>query len=119
MQNQFRTLRSEPARIVIPKPREVKMYLSEHPELGRILPEICTKVRQSLGPRAELSLEMYRDPEIDDQYLNLYVRQERYGSKLLDRINMVSSLFDNRLEEISGYLLITTDFRRPRRNHVI
>jgi hypothetical protein len=100
--------------ILVPRTHEVDGYLSSHPELGRLLPNIGAMARQAFGPDAELSLEVYQDPEIDDAYLTLYVRQETYGADLMDRIEMVSRSFDGSLEKVSGYFLITTDFRRPR-----
>jgi hypothetical protein len=119
LQSQFRKLRSEPHRIVIPKPREVSAYFSKFRRLGRLVPEICIRVREELGPNVELSLEVYRDPEIIDQYLNLYVRQEEgYDSTFLDRTDKVARLFDEELHNVPGYLGIGTDFRAPGRFHV-
>ena len=52
------------------------VYLDEHGDLSQLLPEICGQIRKQFGPEAELSLELYRDPEINDRYLTLYLRQE-------------------------------------------
>jgi hypothetical protein len=60
-------------------------------------------------------LELYRDPEIDDEYLTLYVRQRRYDAdKLLEEIEDLRAGSQAALRETSGWLLVTTDFRPPR-----
>ena len=105
--------------VQIPKRNEVLGYLTEHRQLGRLLPEVCSQVRRAFGPNVELSLELYRDPEVDDRYLTLYVRQQAYDTEIMDRIETVSRQFNGRLEKISGYLLLTTDFHRPRINHAV
>ena len=66
------------------------------------------------GGSAQLSLELYQDPEVEDSYLTLYVRQEPYDADILDQIEDVSRLFDAELATLSGWLLITTDFGAPR-----
>jgi hypothetical protein len=105
--------------IQIPRRNEVLGYLAQHIQLGRLLPEVCAQVRQAFGSNVELSLELYRDPEIDDRYLTLYVRQQAYDTEIMDRIETVSRQFNGRLERVAGYLLLTTDFHRPRINHAV
>jgi hypothetical protein len=98
---------------------EIAGYLTHHSDLEMLLEGICSKVREVFGPDAELALELYKDPEIDDRYLTLYVRQEKYQPGIIDRIEAVASQFMTQLETASGYLLITTDFRRPRGSDAI
>jgi hypothetical protein len=101
------------ANILIPRRKELEQYLSRHTRLARIIPQVCAAARETFGPEVELSLELYKDPEIDDRYATLYVRQEQYDPSIMERINAVNSRFDEELSDVSGYLLITTDFRRP------
>lgn len=58
--------------IKIPKPAEVRAYLLRYPDLTDLLPFICKIARERVGIRPELSLEVYHDPEIEDEYLTLY-----------------------------------------------
>lgn len=106
-------------RIVVPTVEDVGAYLQAHPQLDRLLPSICGAVRQALGSEVELSLQLYRDPEIDDRYLTLYVRREKYEPDILDRLQAVSDRFNHLLEEVPGYFLLTTDFSRPRGIHAV
>jgi len=105
--------------IILPQAQGVAAYLDLHPELAQLLPTICAEVRQALGPAVELSLEMYNDPEVDDRYLTLYVRQDQYEPDILDRLEAVSERFNYRLEEAPGYFLLATDFSRPRGSHAV
>jgi hypothetical protein len=107
-----------PFRVEIPDLGEVKSYLQGHPDLAELLVPICRQIRDVLGHQAELSLEVYRDPECSDHYLTLFVRQRVYEPDLLARIEQVSSRFEEQLSERSGWLLVTTDFRPPGRKRI-
>jgi hypothetical protein len=96
------------------RPGEVQKYLAEHTDLASALEEVCTAVRATFGVEAELALELYKDPEVQDRYLTLFVRQQQYPSDFMDRIEAVAEPFRAHLDSLSGHLLITTDFRRPR-----
>jgi hypothetical protein len=111
--------RLSPFEISVPKRTGVVAYIAEHVNLAKLLPKICRQLRQAFGREVELSLELYRDPEIDDTYLTLYVRQEKYDSAIIERIEAVSRQFNDKLEQVSGYLLLTTDFHRPRGNNAV
>ena len=76
-----------------------------------ILPDICYTAQERFGKDTQLSLEVYHDPEIRDEYLTLYARQERYSAGVLDLITSVSSQYATALGRKSGRLLVTTDFR--------
>jgi hypothetical protein len=100
--------------ILLPHREGVAAYLLEHAGLANMLVELCTKVRAAFESQAELSLKRYDDPELEDQYLTLYVRQEKYSKDMIDRIEAVSADLHEQLASVSGYFLITTDFARPR-----
>jgi hypothetical protein len=97
-----------------PDRKAVRAYLKRHGDLATHLPAVCDAARKEFGSEAELALELYRDPEIRDHYLTLYVRLDSYDSETMARIDRVSANFERRLAHASGYLLLTTDFRPPR-----
>ena len=107
------------ADVAVPNPQDVEGYLEEHSALQLLLPQICQRVREEFGPDAELLLELYRDPEIDDRYLTLEVRQERYDSNIIERLDQISGEFADELEPCSGQILLTTDFGPPRMNNAV
>jgi hypothetical protein len=99
--------------IVIKNYGDVYGYLSLHPKLISILIPICESTRQVFCSNTELSLELYSDPEIKDQYLTLYIRQSSYEKDVLDKINCLNEQCEKELSEVEGYLLITTDYQPP------
>ncbi len=91
--------------------------MEQNPGLADLLPSLCARALQEFGDQSELSLEMYHDPEIEDHYLVLYVRQQPYDDKIMERINNIWAPFEAQLSAASGYLLVTTDFRPSRCKH--
>jgi hypothetical protein len=100
--------------VLMPQEAEVRSYLARHPDVTEAVEGICRSARQEFGPDAALILGVYQDPEIDDQYLSLFVRLESYPADVLDRIRSVSAIHDDALADRSGYVLVTTDFRSLR-----
>ena len=100
--------------IVVPNLAEVRDYLLRYPDLIELLPAICSSAAERFGLDAQLSLEVYRDPEIEDEYLALYVRQENYDQHLPKIIEEISAEYEAELADKSGWLLITTDFHPPK-----
>jgi len=100
-----------------PSPDDVMKYLNGHRKLAAIVPAVCEKARQEFGKLAELTMRLYRDPEIDDRYLSLYVRLPVYDDNTLGRMDRVMQAFDEQLCKATGYLLLTTDFRPLRGKH--
>ena len=106
-----------PAGVRAERPEEVAAYLQVHPELARLIPDVCGRARKEFGVHAELVLKMYRDPEIEDRYLTLYVRLPAYDGSITARLDSVTAPFDEALCTASGHFLVTTDFRAPGTGH--
>ena len=103
----------------VPKPEEVQRYFSEYPGFQETVRPLCEAVRREFGPEAELSLELYGDPEIDDHHLTLYVRENNYPAGFMARVDRAIEPFQEELCRQSGWLLVTTDFRAPRAKNAI
>jgi hypothetical protein len=106
-------------KIEMPQQKHVLGYLDKHHDLAEVVPSVCGKAREEFGDEAELMLEVYRDPEIDDRYLKLRVRLPTYEVGTMARLDGVSAPFDEDLCRVTGYLLVTTDFRTPQAKHAI
>jgi len=100
--------------IMVPQPAEVREYLNRYADVIDLVPSISNHARERFGIDTQLSLELYCDPEIDDEYLTLYVRQEQYDQSIFDNIENISAQFDTALAGKSGWLIVTTDFSPPR-----
>jgi hypothetical protein len=101
--------------VVVPEPQEVVGYLAASPEVAAVLPDYWRSAFQAGGDESQLSLELYRDPEIEDDHLVIYIRQEHYRDDLMDRIDKVREALAGELSDnLSGWIHVTTDFGRPR-----
>lgn len=100
--------------IAVPQPADVHDYLTRYPDIIAAIPSVCKAAQQKFHDHAKLYLEVYHDPEIEDDYLALYVRQNIYQDDLLDVIEEISksSLYEQ-LVDRTGWLTVTTDFRQP------
>ena len=98
----------------LPQPGEVRDYLLRYPDLTDLLLPVCEATRQRFGSHAQLSLEVYRDPEIEDEYVTLYVRHPEYDKCVMKAIKEIRTAYEAKLAGKSGWFLLTTDFRPPR-----
>ena len=96
-----------------PNPGKVIDYLQKHRNLYDIVLYACILTDERFGQNAQMSLELYQDPEINDEYLTIYVRQNTYEPDLIDKIDRVSVEFENILKDEREWLLITTAVRPP------
>lgn len=101
-------------KILIPKPDEIKYYLSQYPDIIDLIQCVCYETRNRFKLPTQISLELYSDPEINDQYLTIYIRQKEYEKDIMDKIEEIWTLYCNKLTEKSGYFLLTTDFQFPK-----
>ncbi|RMH32665.1 MAG: hypothetical protein D6687_09465 [Acidobacteria bacterium] len=92
--------------------RQIRDYIAEFPDLIGVIPQAVQAVKKHL-PEAQLILKVYRDPEVEDRYLVLYVRLPRYDEKVLERIEAAETEFIDRLADVKGWLQVTTDFGEP------
>ncbi|HMF15354.1 MAG TPA: hypothetical protein VKE94_23730 [Gemmataceae bacterium] len=100
--------------LLVPDRKAVRAYLRRHRDLAAHLPAVRDAAREEFGSEAELTLDLYQDPDRRDRYLTLYVRLDSYDRETMARIDRLSTHFEPRLARASGYLLLTTDFRPPR-----
>ncbi len=97
----------------VPRPDDVRQYLFKHPDMVGLVQSASSRAQGRFQPRTQLSLELYRDPEIDDEYLTLYVRQPIYDENVLQTIERLNSESEAEKAGRSGWLLISTDFLPP------
>ncbi len=91
---------------------EIREYLLKFPDLIEVIPLAINAARVHL-PEAQLFLEVYKDPEIEDQYLMLYVRVQNYDESVIERIEAAESDYIDLLIGKEGWLQMSTDFRQP------
>jgi len=91
----------------------LSLYLRRYPEVCDLLLPISGEIRRRLANPSQISIYVYEDPEFDDKYLTVRVRQEEYEPGIMDRIDEILEHFQADLVGMPGWLLVTTDFRRP------
>jgi hypothetical protein len=99
--------------IVVSNVGDVRDYLMNHPNMDDLLQSVSNRALEVFGETAQLSLEVYHDPEIKDEYLALYVRQEKYQKDIMTKIKAVWSAYKNSPDRELGRLFVTTDFSPP------
>lgn len=100
--------------IVISSHEEVSDYISRHPDMLEVLLHVAKLTSEEFSNKGSLSVEVYNDPEIGDEYLTLYVRQEQYDDYILKQIDSIRERYEELLTHKSGWIVVTTDFEVPR-----
>lgn len=96
--------------IHIPNRDQIVNYLLDHLDMFSLTIETCLKTIIEFGKSAQLSFELYEDPEVDLSYLVLYIRQWQYSDGLIEEIRKFRSGLKR---PKTGRILITTDFQPP------
>ncbi|MGH9829677.1 MAG: hypothetical protein ACREDR_41195, partial [Blastocatellia bacterium] len=91
--------------MVVPNPDEVLQYLAASPDVTSVLPDYWAAACQAARDDSQLSLELYRDPEIEDEHLVIYIRQQNYQDDLMDRIDQARESLAGELKgTLSGWI---------------
>lgn len=89
---------------------EVRGYWLEHPDMLTVTQETAAIARRLLPEDSSLRLALYRDPEIDDEYLALYGRPPtlNLGSRAV--FDEIAERRAPLLRGRSGRIMILPDF---------
>lgn len=99
--------------ILMPDSENIFSYLLDHDQMIDFVLQACSEVFKRLGARAQLSLEFFIDPEFDDAFPILLLRQNQYEDDLLDVIKDIRNNYETKLSKLNGDFHITTDFQPP------
>jgi hypothetical protein len=100
--------------ILIPDIDDVQNYLIHYPDIIDLIVPICMLVKEKFQPPAQVSLEIYHDPEIVDEYISIEIRQEKYDESVRKRIDEIRNEYDEKLIDKNGWIFVGTDYRQPR-----
>ncbi len=100
--------------LAIPDLAAVLAYLRQHRGLESLVQALGHEARQRFGPEATLSLEVNRDPEVEDPYLVLLIRPATYDASIMSRIEALRQAYAEQLASSPGWFHLTTDFRPAR-----
>jgi hypothetical protein len=93
--------------------KDIMQYLTDFPDVAPIIGSLLGAARHEFGRNAELLLELYRDPDINDKYLKVCIRVPKYDETVRRRLEVISRSHEDLLSSASGYVTITTDYRPP------
>lgn len=99
--------------IDIAHPAEVFDYILQSPGLDLIVMYACILTENEFRCDSTITLDIYQDPESDDRYLTIYVRQNEYDTNIIKRMDKICDEYEPTLNDQSGWLLLTTDFKSP------
>ena len=87
-------------------------YLVEFPDIIDIIPKAINSAKKYF-PNAQIVLDFYIDPEIDDNHPIIYVRVENYDNNFMELLEKAEKEFIKELVDKKGWILLTTDFGKP------
>jgi hypothetical protein len=90
----------------------IRDYLIEFPDIIDIIPKAVNSAKKYF-PNAQIVLDLYIDPEIDDKYPIIYVRAKDYDDKFMELLDKARKDFMEDLINKRGWILLTTDFGKP------
>jgi len=94
-------------------PEEIYAYLRQHPDLTPVVAHAVKQARDAF-PDATLLLQLYHDPEIEeDTLLVLLIRSETYPPDFWQKLTQLRS---QEIEPLCGHcdhFHLTTDFGQP------
>ena len=96
--------------VAFPDAVAVEEYLVRFPDTHLRVHYLAHALRNVLGARVRFTLDINRDPEIDDPYLVLLVQLPSYDTQTYERIRSVRSVVNRSLPPGEGRVLATTDF---------
>ncbi len=99
--------------IALPNPEDIRRNLLCHADMTDLVKRICDDALDRFPKPSQVALELYKDPEIEDEHLTVYVRQYHYDDNILDVIDDVRLKFEEERASSSSRIHITTDFEPP------
>jgi DNA replicative helicase MCM subunit Mcm2 (Cdc46/Mcm family) len=91
---------------------KIRDYLLQFPDVMNVIRKAINAAQKHF-PEAQLIMDLYEDPEIEDYYLVLYVRLKNYDDSFVDRLKEAQAEFISDLVNKEGWVQLTTDFRTP------
>jgi hypothetical protein len=106
---------------------EIKKYLMKFKDIVDVVKKVIDVAKKHF-PEAQLVFTLYKDPEINDRYLVVYLRMKKYDElfmekvieargeyreDLIDRIHKAEAEFGGDLMDKRGEIFLTTDFQEP------
>jgi len=96
--------------IVLRNIDDIHEYLLRFPDIIDVIP-LAVSALLKYFPDDQIILDMYKDPEIEDSYLVLYVRTKNYNETFFEKLEKAESEFLDYLVNKEGWIQVNTDFK--------
>jgi hypothetical protein len=125
--NELIEILAQDPQVRVKNPDEIKKYLMKFSDVVDIVPKVMDVAKKHF-PEAQLVFTLYKDPEINDRHLVVYIRMKKYDElfmekvresrgeyreDLMDRIHKAEAEFWDDLMYKRGEIFLTTDFQEP------
>jgi hypothetical protein len=100
--------------VIVRESAAVRNYLVRHPNAQSIILPAIDVTRRLVGSEPQLSLELYRDPEIGSEQLSLYVRSNMYSSSFLRDLRAADEVVRALRADKDNRFLVTSDIQPPK-----
>jgi hypothetical protein len=114
LEKQLEALRHtlQSATVRLEHPEEIHAYLRQHPDLTPVVAHAAKQARDAF-PDATLLLQLYHDPEIEeDTFLTLWIRPVYYEPSVYERIEALEERLMPEMKQSSGLFILNTDFQQ-------
>ena len=98
--------------ITISRTSDIRDYLYSHIDMVSFVKRLSETTRDYFGDSAVLTLELYKDPEINDSYLSLLVYDRIDPDLVLNKIDNIIEGYEIDFSEMSGWLMLGRDYRK-------
>lgn len=93
----------------IERNEDVVQYILKNEKINLVLIDALHAVTDAFSG-SESTLTLYRDPELNDEYLTIYVRMHQYPEHMFEKIDALLPRYQEKFTLTPGWLVITTDF---------
>ena len=88
---------------------DVIQYILKNVNIHLVLVDALHAVADAFAG-SESTLTLYQDPELNDEYLTIYVRMHPYPEHMFEKIDALLPRYQEKFTLTPGWLVITTDF---------
>ena len=102
--------------VLVENEDEVAAYLAAHHKLEPFANRLIERVGREIADPKEIEVEIYHDPEINNPYLNIIVRQPAYTAHLMPTLDRIWEETQRQMtpDLTEGTANLTTDFVAPK-----
>ena len=98
--------------VIIQRMKMVENYLLDHIRVIPVLKQSVQIISEKLKSADQLILDLYQDPEYDDEFLVIYARQRKYNDDFIEQIEQTRKEYQYLLPNTND-IFLTTDFQPP------